>query len=158
MIGDALVCRQAPAATLPELADAVSRHAGHPGAQRLREAFSLVRPRTDSARETQLRLLIVRAGLPEPEVNPALTNRFGEFLAYGDLAYRRFKILIEYDGGQHRDDEAQYHHDIDRLEALMAEGWRVIKVNKTHFGQAAHATGARIRRALLDAGWRPDVS
>lgn len=155
MLGDALVRRHKPLATMEELAAAVTRHTGHSGARRLREALTLVRPRTDSARETQTRLLIVRAGLPEPEVNPALTNRFGEFLAYGDLVYRQYKILIEYDGGHHRDDEVQFHRDIDRLDALMAEGWRVIKVNKTHLGSASHATAERIRRALLDAGWRP---
>lgn len=152
IIGDSLVRRQRPPATMAELHVAVARHAGLPGACRLREALALVRPRTDSAKETVLRLLIVRAGLPEPEVNLTLVNRYGAFMALGDLAYLRYKVLIEYDGGQHREDERQFHRDIDRLDEPMEEGWRVIRVNKSH---SPRAIIARIRTALLDRGWIP---
>ncbi|TFC75942.1 hypothetical protein E3T23_14480 [Cryobacterium cheniae] len=152
ILGDSLVRRQRPPSTMAELCAAVARQAGLPGARRLREALILVRPRTDSPKETVLRLLIVRAGLPEPEVNVTLRNRFGAFMALGDLAYRRYKVLIEYDGGQHREDERQFHRDIDRLDEPMEEGWRVIRVNKSHLPQAIIA---RIRTALLDRGWVP---
>jgi hypothetical protein len=152
ILGDSLVRRQRPPATIEELRAAVARQAGLPGARRLREALTLVRPRTDSPKETVLRLLIVRAGLPEPEVNATLLNRFGAFMALGDLAYRRYKVLIEYDGGQHREDERQFHRDIDRLDEPMEEGWRVIRINKSHL---PHAIIARIRTALLDRGWIP---
>lgn len=153
MLGDSLVRRQAPAATMIELERAVIEHAGRPGARALREAFTLVRPRTDSPKETELRLLIVRGGLPEPEVNVRLLNRYGAFMALGDLVYRRYRILIEYDGGGHRG-EKQYHRDIDRLDEPMEEQWRVIRVNKTHLGRPP-ALIARIRTALVDRGWTP---
>ncbi|TFD12281.1 hypothetical protein E3T42_15160 [Cryobacterium sp. TMT4-10] len=152
ILGDSLVRRQRPPATMAELQSAVARQAGLPGARRLREALAQVRARTDSPKETVLRLLIVRAGLPEPEVNLTLLNRYGAFMALGDLAYVRYKILIEYDGRQHREDEKQFHRDIDRLDEPMEEGWRVIRVNKSHRPQAILA---RIRTALLDRGWRP---
>jgi len=152
MIGDALVRRKNPAATMAELAAAVTRHTGRRGARRLRDAFSLVRARTDSARETQLRLLIVRGGLPEPQVNPAISDGFGVFLAFGDLTYRRYKVLIEYDGRQHADDEVQYLRDVDRLDALMADGWRIIRVNKKHLRNEQQQTLGRIRTALLERG------
>lgn len=155
VVGDSLVRRQHPPATLEELEYAVTRQAGRAGVRRLREAHTLVRPRTDSARETELRLVIVFAGLPEPEVNVRLVNLYGAFMAFGDLVYVRYRILIEYDGGVHREDEKQFHKDIDRLDEPMEEGWRVIRVNNSHLGGRKHALIARIRRALLDRGWTP---
>lgn len=155
VVGDFLVRRQNPPATLEELELAVTRQAGRPGVRRLREAHALVRPRTDSARETELRLVIVFAGLPEPEVNVPLVNRYGAFMALGDLVYVRYRILIEYDGGVHREDEKQFHRDIDRLDEPMEEGWRVIRVNNSHLGVRKHALVARIRRALIERGWTP---
>ncbi len=84
-----------------------------------------------------------------------LVNRYGAFMALGDLVYVRYRILIEYDGGVHREDEKQFHKDIDRLDEPMEEGWRVIRVNNSHLGVRKHALVARIRRALLDRGWTP---
>ena len=154
MMGDALVRRQNPFATLEELAVGVRRTSGHRGAKILREALALVRPGVDSPKETELRLRIVRAGFPEPEVNARLVNRYGAFMAFGDLAYRKYRVLIEYDGGQHRDDEAQFHRDIDRLDDVVEEDWRVIRVDKSHLRRRATLVG-RIRTALLAAGWHP---
>ena len=154
ILGDALVCRQSPPATVEDLIAAVRRHVGRPGARTLREACALVRPRTDSPKETELRLLIVRAGLPEPEVNWRLVNRYGAFMAFGDLVYPRYKILIEYDGADHRE-ETQFYRDIDRLDEPMEEDWRVLRVNKSHLGAARHALIRRIRTALLQRGWNP---
>lgn len=155
IIGDSLVRRQQPEATMAELESAVGGHAGRAGVRRLRAALESVRPRTDSPRETTLRLIIVRAGLPEPDVNVKMFNRFGAFMAFGDLVYVRYKILIEYDGGEHRENERQFHRDIDRLDEPMEEGWRVIRVNNSHLGHRQHTLIARIRRALLERGWTP---
>jgi hypothetical protein len=155
IIGDSLVRRQQPFATMAQLESAVVRNVGHPGVRRLRAALEWIRPRTDSPRETTLRLIIVHAGLPEPEVNVELLNRFGAFMAFGDLVYVRYKILIEYDGGEHRENEKQFHRDIDRLDEPMEEGWRVIRVNTSHLGHRKHTLIERIRRALLERGWVP---
>lgn len=152
IVGDSLVRRKRPPATMAQFEAGVARHAGLAGALRLREAFALVRPRTDSPRETVLRLIIVRGGLPEPEVNVRIVNRFGAFMAFGDTVYLLYKILVEYDGGQHREDGKQFHRDVDRLDELMEEGWRVIRVNKTHL---PHTIVERVRTALLARGWTP---
>lgn len=56
LVGDALVRRRKPIAQRDDLRDAVKRWAGRRGAGRLREAEALVRDRTDSPRETRLRL------------------------------------------------------------------------------------------------------
>lgn len=157
IMGDGLVRRVRPVATMEQLADAVTRSAGRRGSRKLRAAFAQVRPGTDSRQETRLRLLIVAAGLPEPVVNYEIRNSLGRFLALGDLVYPRWKVLIEYDGAHHFATEAQGHHDVDRLELLMAEGWRVIRVHREHMADRASGRIRAIRQALIHAGWQPQT-
>jgi hypothetical protein len=154
-VGDALVRRKNPLATMAELRAGVLRYTGQRGAKKLRVALESVRPRTDSARETVTRLLLVRAGLPEPEVNGEIFDRLGRKIATGDLVFRQYRVLVEYDGEQHRTDEEQYHWDVDRLDAIMAAGWRVIRLNKSHLGMAPSPALQKITTALAAAGWRP---
>jgi len=154
IMGDGLVSRTAPQATLEQLAVAVRDRRGRRGVRKLRVALDLVRPRTDSAMETIVRLLIVRADLPEPSINQAIFNSSGAQIATGDMAYPAYRVLLEYDGAQHRLDEDQYNWDIDRLDAIMAEGWRVLRINKSHL-RAPFQLADRIRTALSRAGWRP---
>lgn len=132
VIGDALVRRQQPLATMPQLVRGLARMHGRRGARRLREAYRSIRPGTDSPQETKLRLLLVAHGLPEPEINQAIFDESGTFLALGDLVYRDEQVLIEYDGAVHFASESQAFRDVDRLDRLMAAGWRVIRVNRTH--------------------------
>lgn len=155
ILGDALVRRHAPVATLDQLRRAVLRYAGHRGAKKLREAFQWVRPGTASARETELRLLLVRAGLPEPELNVEIVDRSGIRIATGDLVYREYRVLVEYDGEQHRTDEEQYHWDVDRLDRVMEEGWRVIRINKSHVRKRPASAIRKVRVALESRGWNP---
>jgi hypothetical protein len=153
LIGDGLVERQRPRATVDDLTHAVGTRARQRGCRRLSAALSLIRPGTDSAMETVLRLTLIHAGLPEPLVNAPVRNRFGALVAHADLAYPAHRVAIEYDGGHHRTDERQFHIDIDRLDELMEEGWRVIRVNKNLLARRATLIG-KVRTALADR--RPD--
>lgn len=98
------------------------------GARTLREAMHAVRPNVWSPKETQVRLLLVRAGLPEPECNGEVTTRAGEVLGHADLVYRGARLAIEYEGDQHRTDRAQWRRDIARYELFQQAGWRVTRV------------------------------
>jgi hypothetical protein len=150
VIGDGLVRRQSPLVSLEELHAASIGYVGKRGAKALHSASGRVRARTDSPRETTIRLIIVAAGLPEPLVNFVITNGYGAFLALADLAYPAFRIMIEYDGAHHFEDSKQFHRDVDRLDAVMAESWRVVRFNKSH----SRATIiARLQDALRARGW-----
>lgn len=120
----------------------------------LRAASESVRAGVDSPKETEVRLIIVEAGLPEPVVNMPIRNSHGAFIALGDLVYPQYRILIEYDGAYHFAGDEQLYKDIDRLDAVMEEKWRVVRLNKTHLKRPAVIV-AKVRTALLDAGWRP---
>lgn len=139
IMGDGLVRRRGPMATMDEVTAAVEDHRGRRGHRRLAAALTMMRPGTDSARETELRLLIVRADLPEPEVNGVIRNRFGAAIAHGDLVFRTHRLLVEYDGRGHLE-ERQFAIDIRRLNEIGEERWRVIRVDKTLFSQRPEIT------------------
>lgn len=105
--------------------------------------------------ETALRLLLVRGGLPEPEVNVDLFAGTGEFVGRFDLFYRDFKIVVEYDGEQHRLDRAVYAADQHRIARLIDAGYTVIRVRIEGLRSEAQITLADMRAALTSAGWTP---
>lgn len=148
--GDGLLARRDPMATIGQLRRAVARNAGCRGNKALSSAFGLLRPGTDSARETRLRLDVIDAGLPEPEVNGLLTDP-GERERFGDLVFRRWRVVAEYEGSHHQQSREAYLSDIDRFEHLAAR-WTFVRIAKEHTRAEAIA---RIRRALVAAGWRP---
>lgn len=146
VIGDALVRRVAPFATMDILSSAVARWRGKRGARALARALPLIRPRTDSPAETRVRLVIVRAGLEEPVVNFAIRDPEGRFLGFGDLAYPREKVVIEYEG-RHHFEERQAYLDIDRLAAFVAAGWLVVRLHKYHL-RDPRSLAQKVRGAL----------
>jgi hypothetical protein len=152
---DSLTRRKRPITTIDALVAATRRHAGGRGARRAAAALALARAGTDSPKETVWRLLMVRAGLPEPVVNFPILNEHGAFVALGDMAYPEYKVLVEYDGGQHRENEKQFNRDIDRLDDVMELDWRVIRVNKSHVDGRSASRLAKIRTALIERGWQP---
>jgi Protein of unknown function (DUF559) len=97
-------------------------------AKRVRRAASLIRSGVDSPMETRIRLLIVFAGLPEPQVNFILRVAGGKWRWRFDLCYPEYKLIIEYDGRQHAFDTEQWNHDLERREWLDQDGWRIIIV------------------------------
>lgn len=148
--GDRLVGWRSPIATLDEIDAAIERFGPRHGARRLRAARGDIRPGSASRRETRLRLRVLRAGFPEPELNAPIRLGAG-WIAHGDLVFREYGVLLEYDGEQHRVDDAQFHRDVERLNDLAADGWVVIRV-----GRRLPVTRAldQLERALRSRGWR----
>jgi hypothetical protein len=127
------------------------------GKARADRALQLVRPGAESRPESLLRLAILATGLPEPELNVEVYSSSGIFVGGADLLYRRYRLVIEYDGDHHRVDSAQFDRDIGRLDDFAAAGWRVVRIAKRSFLGDRDACTGRVRRAMTDAGWRPEV-
>ncbi len=104
------------------------RYPARRGIRRARVAMGLADPGAQSPKETWLRLLLVRAGLPRPQTQIAISDEFGDVIAYLDMGWDEVKVAVEYDGEQHRTDLRQYTWDIRRLEMLERRGWIVIRV------------------------------
>ena len=56
-------------------------------AQQLRQVVAWAEPATESAMETRLRMCLVLAGLPRPQVQVPLHDDHGRFLGRADLYY-----------------------------------------------------------------------
>jgi hypothetical protein len=153
IMGDSLVRRRSPLATIDKLRAAAASFRGRRGAATIAGAVTLVRENTDSARETILRLVLGRAGFPEPEVNGVIVNSFGQTIAHGDLVFRAYRTVLEYEGDHHRTDERQFDIDIERLDGLAEEQWRVIRVSKGLLRRRATLLG-KVETALRAGGWR----
>jgi hypothetical protein len=137
--------RAQPFDTLNGLRSLVLRHPNLQGIVRARAALDLMRVGADSAPESMLRLAIVDAGLPEPELQ--LTLRSGDPLSpSADLGYRARRIAIQYDGGHHLA-EAQIFRDRRRDKAFEAAGWTVLTVRKDDLDEGFHGAVIRIKRA-----------
>ncbi|WJL97076.1 hypothetical protein QSU92_07905 [Microbacterium sp. ET2] len=147
-VGDAAVrsWRTTPLAQLHELTAAAG--AGRRvGVARLREALPQIRTRSASRPETHLRLVVVDAGLSEPELNYEVFDA-GMYLGALDLAYPRLKIGLEYEGEHHLLDPDQWARDIARYERLTAAGWIIVRVTKTQLFSDPAELVARVRRAI----------
>jgi hypothetical protein len=141
--------RTAPFDTLQGLRVLVLRHPNLQGVVRAREALDLMRVGADSAPETMLRLAMVDAGLPEPELQ--LTLRSGDQSSpSADLGYRARRIAIQYDGGHHLT-EAQIFSDKRRDKAFEAAGWTVLTVKKDDLADGFQDVITRIKRAIRRA-------
>ncbi len=124
------------------------------GVLRARDAASLVREGSESVRESALRWHLRCADLPEPELNGNIFDEAGTFLARGDIVYRRWKVLVEYDGWHHERDALQRQRDHLRREALEAAGWRVIVITTADMSSPM-AIARRVRDALILRGYKP---
>lgn len=117
-------------------------------------AASYVRAGVDSPMESRLRMLLVLAGLPEPEVNFVVRDEHGAVLRRYDLYYADVRVLVEYDGRQHADDAAQWNEDLARREELDEDGRRIIVVTAEGAYRDPERTLVRVRAALRGRGRR----
>lgn len=122
------------------------------GVRRSRANAGRVRERVRSFRETDLRLVLVLAGLPEPETNVDLHDALGTHLGCGDLVWRRWRIVAEYDGWYHERTASQRREDTLRREELEAHGWLVLVFVSGDLDRPAHLIG-RAWRALVSRGY-----
>lgn len=123
------------------------------GVQRARRIAALVRSRVDSPRESDVRWILMDAGLPVPEPNAPIVDEHGVRLAKGDLTYVGFKVIVEHDGWVHERDARQRQRDHLRRERLEAEGWRVIVITVEDFTNE-RAIAWRVYDALTKRGYR----
>jgi len=145
--GRGLFDRSAPLATLEQLRAAVDERAGRRGIHELRAALADVRQGSISPKETELRLAMIAAGLPEPELNHRVEKPDGSTLAVIDLAYRRAKVGVEYEGAHHFTVDG-VRSDIHRYELLADAGWLIVRVTNDDLTQRRAETMERIAQRL----------
>jgi very-short-patch-repair endonuclease len=75
------------------------------------------------------------------------------FVARLDLAYPRFRIGIEYDGGHHRE-RAVFRRDVARLNRLRLCGWTVLRFTADDVLRHPQIVVEQVRDVLAEAGFR----
>ena len=143
-VGDAVLRDHAVSADT--LLATVQRRLRYPGKVLAREMVPFLDPRSASPQESRLRGHVVLTGFPVPEVNAVITDEHGGFLAVGDLVYRDRRIVIEYDGAVH-DEEDRRRRDATRRTLLRQHGWHVVEIVDVDLRFPERAL-AKIRHAL----------
>jgi hypothetical protein len=138
-------------ATVESLSAAVRRRRGR-GVRTARRALALVREGSESPRETLLRLMLVLAGLPEPECNVNVGTDEA-FIGRGDLVYLAYRLVVEYDGRQHADVRYQWLRDLDRHDAFDLSRWRTVRVTAERL-RSPRTVVAGIHAKLVAQGYR----
>ena len=91
----------------------------------------------ESPMETRLRWTLLEAGLPRPQVQAKLS--FGR----ADLYYPQARLVIEYDGQNHRD---RIPDDNRRQNLLLSAGYRLLRFTSS---DRPEAITSMVRNALL---------
>ncbi|MES1212756.1 MAG: hypothetical protein ABUT11_04335 [Leifsonia sp.] len=141
--------RRLASASLRSLEQTVERHPDAHGIVSLRRALPAVRVGSWSRTETLIRLTLVSAGIPEPELNwPLATNHRSPRL---DLAWPNYRFGLEYDGDHHRSPE-QFMSDIRRQERIHDEQWAVMRATRDDLFDRPSELVSRVHRRLTERG------
>lgn len=154
ILGDQLVriprsgleARDSAWTTVGDLERSLRQARGRLGVVVAREALGQVRVGADSPPETRLRMAILGAGLPEPELQIRLEPR-DPFSPVGDAGYRRERIVLQYEGEYHFSAEQQAR-DQRRNAQFELQGWTVVLVNRVDLRENFYGTVKRVRALL----------
>lgn len=99
----------------------------------------------ESPMETRLRWLLISAGLPRPEVQTDLHDSQGRFVGRADLYYPQARLVVEFDGANHRD---RLVEDNRRQNRLIDSGFSVLRFVGDDVYNRPDTVAAQVRRAL----------
>lgn len=91
-------------------------------------ALGLVDPRSESPKESELRVLLISVGVEDLVANYELRDG-ALFVARLDLALPHLRIAFEYEGDYHRE-RSQFRRDLARRRRIEALGWTYLAVTQ----------------------------
>lgn len=137
--------------SVEDIATVAKCHPHTPGTRALLDRLPFVDPGAESPPETHTRLVIVDAGLPRPETQ-IVHERDGWEFARSDLGWRRWRLLVEYDGAHHWTDRRQRSWDVERAARIEDLGWTIVKVDSALLYDRPAELVRRVRAKLRKAG------
>lgn len=132
---------QTPLDTVTQYAETAR---GLHGRRRAIALFPRCDHRADSPPETRVRLILADSPLPDPEPQVAIYDSHGRRIAKADLAYRREKVALFYDGESHLARE-QRDWDSEVTARLADEGWEDLRIT----AGMMHSPATLVRRTAL---------
>jgi hypothetical protein len=106
-----------------------THYRGGPGTARLCRTLAHADPFAGSPMETRLRMIIVQAGLPRPQVQWVVQDVAARTAVWLDLAWPEHRIGVEFEGGGHTT-PVQVLRDAGRYTRLVDRGWRIYRYTK----------------------------
>lgn len=113
----------------------------------LRMLAPLAEP-AESPMETRLRWLLIKAGLPRPDVQKPLHDADGRFVGRGDLFYPAAGLVIEFDGENHR---ARLVEDNRRQNLIVKAGYFLLRFTAADIHNRPEAVVAQVRDVITGA-------
>ena len=136
-----------PIVSAAAVLDLAARYRGR-GARRLRQAAAISRTGAESRMETLTRLLLLAFGLEHCfELQVDLHDDEG-WIGRFDLVDRERRVIVEFDGEQHRTNTAQYRKDLRRLDRVRDAGYIVIRLLAEDVIDRPRATAIHIAAKL----------
>jgi very-short-patch-repair endonuclease len=132
-------------ATVDELV-AETRLAGKAATRWLRAAVADVLAGTRSVGETELRRVVRRAGLPEPEWSAPISTSAGTY--YVDALWRDRSVVAEADGQGYHLSAADWQADLRRQNALHGAGLVVLRYPVRRLREESAACADELRRLV----------
>lgn len=126
---------------------------GRRGIRRARRAIRSLSRTSESAGETRTRLIIGELPIEQPEQQYWISTNNGTFRV--DFVWRGIRLILEFDGDTKYFDfgdspEQALIKERERENALIEEGWRIIRVKWKHLDDP-ESLKTRIMRAYLAA-------
>ncbi len=146
--GDAAV----RAVGIDQLTASARRHPDRRLHRKLATALEMLDPGSESPKESELRAIVMLAGLPRPRANVTVRDGNGRFIARVDLMFDEYGEILEYQGDHHRTDLRQWRRDRTREAELEALGHHVTEVTQADLRRPAELVG-RIAANLRRRGW-----
>jgi very-short-patch-repair endonuclease len=82
---------------------------------------------TESALEDRFRKVLANGGLPSPQPQFVVRDRFGSLVCRADFAYPAARVLIELDSEAHHLDRLAFRRDRSKQNQAITLGWTVLR-------------------------------
>lgn len=121
------------------------------GRSRVARVVALVDPASGSVLESLCRVLLVLAGTGPPQTQFHVRGRGGRLLGRVDFAWPEARLVVETDGFAFHADRNSYRADRRRTNALVVDGWRVLRFTWEDVVHHPEHVVATVRAALESA-------
>lgn len=138
--------------TLANMKEYVSWQHHVPGLKKARAALELIRVGVDSPKETELRLVLQRAGMPTFVPDHAIRNESDVPLRWADLGCEESKASVQYEGEHHLTPKQQ-SSDNARDYEIAESGWHRAKINKEDMKDGARLAIRKVAQMMVRGGW-----
>ena len=144
--------------TVAELRTALLALAAGRGRAFVARVVALVDPRSGSVLESLVRVLLHEHGVRAPRTQVVVRSRTGARIGRVDFAWSDARLVVEADGFAFHADRRRYRDDRRRANALVVEGWRLLRFSWEDVLHEPDAVVACVQAALArpapDAGPR----